>query len=256
MAQCPTHPGAEAIDTCTRCGRFFCAPERFELDGLYYCGDCGAREDLDWLGHHYRKLEGRRSGLAWVLLGLGLAQLVFGLSIIVKPQAPWRDVVLGLAVLVYGAACALFFTGHARARPGLVLGSFVSSLAFLVGTPDGFLGLIPALLTIGLTAAAWRDVRSKLFYRKPVPRLTLYAHFHREGSNPMAVTASRLAVQGLFVPGVSVVSLVLAVVALTRVDPKAVPPVGNRSAAAAALFLSVLMSAFWGSVLSERLGWP
>lgn len=87
----------------------------------------------------------------------------------------------------------------------------------------------------------------------PVPRATLHAHFKREGSNPLAVHASRLALLGLFLPGVGLLSLVMGVVAITRIDSKAVPPVGNLSAALGAIVFSLFTSLFWAlSFMSAR----
>ena len=74
MTACPTHPAAEAVGACARCGRFFCAAEERALDGQRYCGECGQRPDVDWLGAHYAPLIGKRSGFAWAtgLIALGL----------------------------------------------------------------------------------------------------------------------------------------------------------------------------------------
>ncbi len=247
MPECPTHPGADAVDTCTRCGRFFCLPERFQLEGRSYCGECGAREDVDWLGHRYRRLEGKRSGFAWFMLPLGLA-LLGGLLIVLTPGARWQDRLIGLALVIYGAASIGFFTGKPWGRRGLVVGSLAASVALIVGV-EAYWGALVSVPMFLLTAAAWQDVRSQLFYRQPVSRLALYAHFHREGSNPLAVSASRLSLLSFFVPGLCLVTLVMGALALSRVDMKAVPPVGNLSAALAAIVVSLLTSAIWVSAL-------
>ncbi|MDP1826409.1 MAG: hypothetical protein Q8L48_24285 [Archangium sp.] len=252
MTGCPTHPGAESVGTCARCGRFYCAPERIELDGLKYCADCGVRADVDWLGHHYRKLEGTRSGLAWFLLFAGVGFVVVSLFVTFTPGADGGARLIGLGFLVFGACSLATFSGKPRLRPALLVGSAVSGVLFAVGAqdPTAALGTLPLL---GLAAAAWTDVRTRLFFRVPVPRATLRAHFEREGSNPLAVQASRLALLGLFIPGVCFISLVMGVVALTRIDSKAVPPVGNLSAALGAIVFSLFTSAFWAlSFLSAR----
>lgn len=248
MTECPAHPGVEAIDTCTRCGRFFCTPERFELEGRAYCADCGARDDVDWLGHHYRKFEGKRSGLAWFMLLLGLGLVPVGVAIIVTPGTPWSDALIGLGVAIYGVVSIAFFSGRPAARTALAVGSVGTAAAFVIGGQD-FWGLIPAFVMLGVTGAAWTDVRSTLFYRQPVPRLKLYGHFHREGSNPLAVLASRLSLLAIFVPGLCFITLGMGVVSVTRMNSKAVPPVGNLSAAVAAIVVSLFLSAMWIAVL-------
>lgn len=252
MADCPTHPGAESVGACARCGRFYCAPEAIELDGVRYCGDCGARDDVDWLGKHYRKLEGTRSGLAWFLLFFGVGFVLLSLMLIFTPGAEGGAQLIGLSFLVYGACSLATFSGKRQLRPALLVGSLVSGALFALGAKDPMAGLA-TLPLLGLAGAAWTDVRTRLFFRVPVPRATLHAHFKREGSNPLAVQASRLALLGLFLPGVGLISLVMGVVALTRIDSKAIPPVGNLSAALGAIVFSLFTSFFWGlSFLSAR----
>ncbi len=253
MTECPAHPGVEAVDTCARCGRFYCAAEEVQLDLSFYCGDCGVREDVDWLGHHYRRLEGKRSGFAWFMLALGLVLVAGGVLVLITPGAPWTDVLIGLGMVIYGAAAAAFFSGRPRARPALLIGNFAAAAAFIMGCTD-FWGVIPTSVVFGLTGAAWTDVRSKLFYRQPVSRGKLYAHFEREGSNPLAVLASRLSLLAFFVPGMSFVTLVLGAIAISRIDSKARPPVGNLSAALAAIVVSALMSVVWVVAFWSSLG--
>ena len=250
MTQCPSHPGAESVGTCARCGRFYCAPERIELDGKAYCADCGVREDVDWLGQHYGKLEGKRSGLAWVVLGLGLPIGVLGVVAEFNGKSDWRDRTVGLALIVYGLSSVALFTG--KFRPSLLVGALIGGAILTYGVED-YWGLLFAVPIFGLGVSTWTDVRTKLFFRVPVSRPTLHQHYQREGSNPLAIQASRLALLGLFLPGVGLISLVMGVMALTRINSKAVPPVGNLSAALAAVIFSLFTTAFWGlSFLSAR----
>lgn len=248
MTACPSHPEAESVGACARCGRFYCAAEQVELDGKRYCGDCGARDDVDWLGKHYRKLEGQRSGLAWFLLVAGLTIALAGGSLIVNAEHGWQDRFTGLGLLVYGLAAASTITGKRPLRWALLVGSLMAGALFTLAVQDywGVLAMVPLL---GLAAAAWTDVRTQLFFRVPVPRETLRKHYQREGSNPLAITASRLAFLGLLIPGVGVLALVLGVMAASRVDAKAVPPVGNLSAALTAIAFSLFTSLMWGLTL-------
>jgi len=110
-----------------------------------------------------------------------------------------------------------------------------------------FLGSGLLLALFGLSGVT--DVRSKLFYRVPVPRPDLRKHFDRYGNNPLAVISSRLALGSLFVPGLSLVALGLAVFSLTRVDSKATPPVGNIGTAVGAIVFSLFTSMIWGASL-------
>lgn len=249
MVVCPTHPGAESVGTCARCGRFYCAPELVELAGQRYCGDCGVREDVDWLGHHYRRLEGTRSGLVWVLFLMGLVVGVGDLAAVLTTDE-WKERIVGAGVLVFAVACVAMITGKVQTRIALVAASLIAALLFAVGSRNP-LAALAAVPLLGLAGAAWTDVRTRLFQRVPVPRETLRKHYKREGSNPLAITASRLAFLSLLIPGLGLLSLVLGVMALTRIDSKAVPPVGNLSAALAAILFSVFTTAFWAlNVLS------
>ena len=134
MTWCPSHPGAESVGTCARCGRFYCAPERIELDGKAYCADCGVREDVDWLGQHYGKLEGKRSGLAWVVLGLGLPIGVLGVVAEFNGKSDWRDRTVGLALIVYGLSSVALFTG--KFRPALLIGALIGGAILTYGVED------------------------------------------------------------------------------------------------------------------------
>jgi hypothetical protein len=252
VTECPSHPGAESVGACARCGRFYCAPEQIELDGKVYCADCGVREDVDWLGQHYRKLEGKRSGLAWAILLIAAPFAALGLFSLVGENSGQQKTI-GLALIFYALAAFVFFTGTRWGRLALLSGATIAG-GLLTFAIEDYWGLLIALPILGLSASAWTDLRTKLFYRVPVARKKLLQHYQREGSNPLAIQASRLALLGLFIPGVGVISLVMGVMSLTRIDKKAVPPVGNLSAAVAAVVFSLFTTAFWAlSMMSS--GW-
>ena len=203
------------------------------------------REDVDWLGQHYRKLEGKRSGLAWFLFVTGLAVAGGGLVLMIDPDVEWPQRVFGAGLVVSGVASMSTISGRPATRKVMLLSSIVSTVLFTIATQQAW-GALFGIPLLGLTATTWTDVRTRLFMRVPVPRQTLRKHYQREGSNPLAITASRLALLSLIIPGLSLVSLVLGVMALARIDSKAVPPVGNLSAALGAIVFSLFTSAIWG----------
>lgn len=252
MADCPVHPGEPAIGACARCGRFFCAKERILLDAKPYCGDCGARPDVDWLGHHYRALEGTRSGVAWAMLIVGLGLAVSGATIVLESRDRWQAGLSGVGIFFFGACAVSVFFGRPPLRPALFVGATVATITFWLSAQE-WIVLVPGVMLFLVAGAVWTDVRTRLFFRVPVPRAELLKHFHREGSNPLAITASRLAFFSLLIPGLSVLSLVLGVVALTKVNSKATPPVGNVSAALGAIIFSLFTTLIWAGWLSARL---
>lgn len=243
MTECPRHPGAESVGTCERCGRFYCAAERIDLDLHFYCGDCGVRDDVDWLGKHYAPYLGRRSGMAWFLLVAGFVVVAFALFGLEFTKT-WDERLRVVGVLVLGAAPMTVISGQAWSRwvmfasVPMAAGIFV----FATGEPWAAAGAFPSLL---LAFATSNDVPTRLFFRLHVGRPELRRHFERSGNNPLAVSASRLAILGLFLPGLGVATLVMGVIALTRVNSKAVPPVGNASVAVGAIIFSVFTSLIW-----------
>jgi hypothetical protein len=252
VTACPAHPAEPSVGACTRCGRFYCAKERILLDARPYCGDCGTRPDVDWLGHHYRQLEGKRSGLAWFLLFLGLGLVMSGLALAISSLDRPRGLAGGVGLIVFGGCAIAVFSGRPRARPALFLGAALATASFLLDARE-WIALVPGGLLFGLAGAAWTDVRTRVFFRVPVSRRELLRHYHREGSNPLAITASRLAFVSLIIPGLGLVSLVMGVMAVTRVNKKATPPVGNLSAALGAIIFSLFTMVIWAGWLSARL---
>lgn len=245
MTPCPAHPDAEAVGTCHRCGRFYCAPEAMLLDGQLYCAECGARDDVDWLGKWARRYEGKRSGLAWALLPLGGLLLAFSTVVLVTDPGGWQPYVLALGFACFGLPAAAFITGWRWAREALLAGA-LAGVGLLWAGAGAIAALIAGLALLPLLGSAYTDVPTQLFLRRPTSRGALRKHYDRAGSNPLAVSASRLALLSLIVPGLGLASLTMGVVAWSRIDPKAVPPVGNRSAAAAAVVFSLLTLAIWG----------
>lgn len=256
MANCATHPEVEAVGTCARCGQFYCAAERVELDAQVYCGTCAVRPDVDWLGIHFRKYEGQRSGLAWSFGLLGLLLGVLGVASLFAGALDSKRVLVALGLVLLGGAGLAFFSGRRFGRFAPVAMALPAAGCFALAateTPSSY-GSLPVFLGSGLLLTLFglsgvTDVRSKLFYRVPVPRPDLRKHFDRYGNNPLAVVSSRLALGSLFIPGLSLVALGLAVFSLTRVNSKATPPVGNVGTAVGAIVFSLFTSMIWGASL-------
>ena len=265
MTECPAHPGVEAVGTCARCGRFYCAAEARAFEGQLYCGACAERPEVNWLAHHYAKLEGQRSGLAWFSAFLGVVGLLAGGGLLVvlvdmfwnmrgttESLGDLQWVCGPVGLLAWSLTALLVWTGRPWALWLNLVGALVlTGFMALANTGDARLvvGGV-ALLTSGFFwGVLRRDVRTRLFFRLPVERGELLQHYTRYGSNWQAAGAARLAVLGLFIPVLPPISLGLAVWGLARVDRHAVPPVGGAGGAIGAAVLSVLSGVAWGALV-------
>lgn len=81
---------------------------------------------------------------------------------------------------------------------------------------------------------------NKLFFRMDVSRAELRKAWDLHANNPLARTAFILALFSLFLWPLGVVVLPMAVVALRRVNPTAMPPQGRKGYAIAAIVFSTL----------------
>ncbi|MGV3623232.1 MAG: hypothetical protein ACO1OB_20600 [Archangium sp.] len=244
MAECPKHPGVEAVGACSRCGRFFCAAEAKRIEFKTYCEECAARAEIDWLGKHYAKLEGKRSGLAWFLLVVGIGLIGFGTFTAIDASSASQRF-FGFALLSWGIACASVFSGRPLTRwTQMAMAPVVGFFVFLSSGQE-FAGVLTTCCLWLFAGMTLTDLRTRLFFRVPVERAALARHYERYGNNPLAVVASRLAFISLVVPGMSLLALVLGGIALSRVNRKAVPPVGSIGTALGAIAFSVFTSALW-----------
>ncbi|MFT3710474.1 MAG: hypothetical protein QM817_22855 [Archangium sp.] len=250
MTACPAHPEAEAVATCERCGRFFCAAEEITLDLHRYCGECGRRTDVDWLGHHYAPLIGKRSSFSWWAGLFAAGSAALAIAVFVGGEPRQKSLAAGFAL--ESIALFSFFGGERWGRFAPLAVSPLVGVGFAFAAVEDFFW--PVFVVVTLVAALYgaagiTDLRSKLYFRVEVPRGALRKHFERYGNNPLAITASRLAFFSLFVPGLGVISFFLGVWALTRIDSKATPPVTNAGAAIGAMIFSVFTSLIWAASL-------
>jgi hypothetical protein len=250
VAVCATHPEVEAIGACARCGLFICAADQNVLDEQSYCTTCAARDDVDWLGKHYAKLEGKRSGMAWTMLVAGLGLTTIVTTLLFDPAMDGFGP-FGAALLLYAGGCLFFFSGHPKARWAVAITGAVTGGLFALSASSWLVGALLGLALVVFGVLGATDLRSRLFFRVPVDRSSLRKHFERYGNNPLAITASRLALVSLFVPGLGLISLGLGVYSLTRVDLKATPPVGSTSVAVGAIIFSLVTTALYAVGISS-----
>lgn len=236
--RCATHPEQAATGTCARCGTFFCAACTRLIFDKAYCTACAERPDINYLERFRLKFWGRRDSWAWTLGSCGL-----GLAVLAVVMLGNREYPSALAFGASAAVCLAFFLGVPWARPALIGVPLLSALVC------GQLGLYPVaapLALLFLTAlAVYGNTRSQLFFRCQVPVYKLQALWHLRENNPLARNALSFGVGGLLLPLMAPVAIVLGVLALRRVNPHSVPPIGRKGQAIAAIVLGVLTVLVW-----------
>jgi hypothetical protein len=249
--RCATHPEEAATGTCSRCGTFFCAGCVRWIFDKAWCAACAARPEIDYLERFRLKLWGRRDATTWVIgvVGLGLA-VVAGLGGTVVVLGGRGDRGLWLWVLVFGAgavASAAFFLGMRWAREALMgvwLSCAVACWLFRLEGAAFF------FLFLGIGAVfSYFDTRNRLFFKRPVSPARLQRLWHVRENNPRARDAMNLGLASFFFPLFAPLAIVFGVVALRRVDPHAMPPIGRKGQAIIGIVLGVGLLALWSVLL-------
>lgn len=248
--RCATHPEEAATGTCSRCGTFFCAGCVRWVFGKAWCATCAARPEIDYLEHFRLKLWGRRDVIAWVVGAVGLALAVvagLGVAVVVLGKGDWT---FWLWVMVFGAgmvASTTFFLGMRWAREALMgvwLSCAVACWMFQ------FAGAAFFFLFLGMGAViSYFDTRNRLFFKRPVSPARLQRLWHLLENNPRARDAMNLGLASFFFPLFAPLAIAFGVVALRRVDPHAMPPIGRKGQAITGLVLGVGLLALWSLVL-------
>lgn len=242
-ARCPTHPDVPALGSCQRCGTFFCAACRVDVEGVAYCASCGVRPDVDWLGAYEQKLLGKRDGWAWYFGLQAIGLIVVGANVAAQTTGPTR--LLAIPALASAICGALFFFGYRHAR--LLLG--LSTLAWIAAQAALFqwVALVSAVFSIAFLATAFSSTRNRLFFRDSVSRAKLKRDYDRLADNLLARNAFALGFFSLLVPPVAPIAIVCGAIAHRRVNPNARPPVGKKGYAIAAIVLGVVGALIGGA---------
>jgi hypothetical protein len=254
-AHCAQHPDRVAINSCSRCGAFFCAEDAREVEGKLYCETCAARPDVDWLEALRLKYWGKRDVWAWLVgAWAAFAALEFVSSLwtlawhgLGSVGPAWTQAVADLVMescLVAIGVC--FWSGLSWARVALPLLELIR--VFLGSFRMGLLGAVFPALGLALSIGIYADVRNELFFRVPVSSARLKRWWHRYADNYVARTGFQFALAGLILPPLAPIALLCSAIGLTRVNPSAHPPIGRKQQAIAGLVLGVL-GTLWGLAL-------
>lgn len=251
-ANCAAH-GAPAIDTCKRCGVFLCELDRRPLDSHVYCERCVVLPEVDYLEAYRREFFGkRRDGWSWLFGVGGLANVTMALmglarSLINGAHVTTLDLMIsGLVFLPLGLVQLAWFFKQRWARVALPLLFLVlAGLLLSAAGPGGVAGLI---LPGAVLATAYTSVRSRLFFELDVPREALRKDWSLYHDNRLARTASSLAVGSLLIGPLGPLAIITGAIALRRVNPHSVPPVGNKRSALVGVILGSVTTVAWLAV--------
>lgn len=251
----PPAPVPAAQTPCPRCGVFMTPLDGELVLGTLYCRTCAARPDVNYPRAFRDAHWGKRDGYAWLFGCFGLLSLLFG-GILLMNQP-----LLGGSLLVSGVAGVIFWSGLPVGRPVLVAGAVLGAgLNLAMMQP-------PNILNIFLVIGAMQSARNKLFFKLEVPEPELVKAWRLVHDNQVArwavATAAMVALSMLaWVSSRNAVWVTLAlsglpiglgVVGLTRVDPKAMPPIGRRGQAITGIVLGAISALAAAAVLAS--GW-
>ena len=249
-AACAVHRDAPAATICERCGAFACHECQAFVEGKPYCSACRSRADVDYTLGLKEKFWGRRDGYVWFFGIFGtlgnLANLVLAGALIME-----QPLVGGLSLLSAGFSLTVFLA-YLLLKPwarlglfGVLLANFVvnalSAPAHEVGPGFGTgMAMGQAVMPFIFFLSAHRSVRNRLAFRLEVPRESLVKMYRAYYDNKIARAGFILSVFSLLVPGLALLSGILCVLGLRRVDPESTPPIGRRKTAIAGIVFSVL----------------
>lgn len=205
--------------------------------------------EVDYLEAYRLQLFGkRRDGWSWFFGIGGLLSLTVSLSGLVRlflrdAAVSTLDLMSGVVFVPFGVVQLGWFFKQRWARLGMVIAFF---LVFVFLAVNGGAPALPGLLIPGvLLAMAFTDVRSKLFFELDVPREALGKDWALHHDNRLARSAQSMALGSLIMPLFAPFAVITGVVALRRVNPLAVPPVGNRKAALVGIVLGGVSLVGW-----------
>lgn len=198
-----------------------------------FCATCAARPDVNYLEAFRLKYWGKRDSWAW-LIGVGTPFTALAIAGGIANGA-WLTLPGQLASLVFGVA---FFLGQRWARWGM-LAAFALNFLPLMQTPEL---TVVAIMSLLFGAAIWVSIitstLNKLFFKLEVSQKELQKAWDLFANNTLARAGFLLGMTSLLMWPVGFVALPVSIVGLTRVDPKAMPPIGRKGQAIAGIVCS------------------
>lgn len=250
-ATCAKHPEVTALGTCQRCGTFVCAQDYKLVELKVYCAECAVRPEVDYLEAYRLKYWGKRDGWAWLfglggVLNIGLALSLVLAAVIKAAELSLSLLDLAAVVLLMGLNGVLFWAGLPFTRAGVVVGIVVLGLFNVVA--QGAQAVSGLVLPLAVALSALGSTRNKLFFKLDVSRAELKKAWDTFHNNTIARNATTLGVGGLLIPVFAPFAIGCGIVGLRRVNPHALPPIGNKGRAIAGIVLGVVGLLLWAGL--------
>lgn len=253
-AFCPRHPDSPSVATCQRCGTFVCEHDVQRLVNGVFCEACAVRPEVAYLETLKQKHWGRRDAWAWLFGLSGLSAVFIAVIAATATTTSLSERVLWATCFsLYALLGVAFWLRIRLARLGLVMLFALFVIVLLFSAAPLSLSLLLLVLPGALLGSMLTDVRTKLFFRIEVPSSALEREWRRQCDNPLARSSLSLGVGSFFFPLFAPVAIVSSIIALTRVNPNAQPPIGGRGRATGGLVLGLLGGLFWFGIFGMNV---
>jgi len=214
------------------------------LAGKPYCAACRERGDVDYTEQLRQKYWGKRDGYVWLIGIFGTIAAIVRIAFEGRAFF-WtqRETLLPLLISLFAG---VVYVAYLLLRPWARLGLFGllagNLIAISILSEQGQFSqqVATLLLPFLVYTSAFNSTQNKLAFKLPVSREALEKMYRVYFDNRIARTGFLLSLISLFVPGLFILSFVLCMLGLRRVDPKSVPPIGRKKTAIAGIVLSVL----------------
>jgi hypothetical protein len=212
-----------------------------------FCAECAVRPEVDYLEAYRLQYWGKRDSWAWLYGVGGLLNFLIGLAMAADSLGRPEALAEAAVLLLSGVNSVLFWLGFRVARLGAVLGILAAGMIHVVA--NGAQGLAATVLPLIITLSVISSTRNKLFFKLDVSRSELRKSWDTFHNNTIARSASTLGVAGLLIPVFAPFAIGCGIVGLRRVNPNALPPIGNKRRAVAGIVLGVVGLVLWTGLL-------
>lgn len=262
-AICVNHEDRQATKNCERCGDFICDDCERSVLKKQVCVSCTEINGVRFLDAYKDSVWGKRDGFVWLFGAFGslinFSQIfIFGAAWLTMPsgkEAPIYATLTAISTIVFVINVSYFLL-KPWSRAALFVGPLLWTVAETV-MMDGDLNSYnlgrstgSMILPLLFIAGAFSSARNKLAFKIDITERQLEKLYKTYVDNQTARYSLLLGVLSLLIPPLAILSLIMAIVGLRRVDPNAWPPIGGRGNAIAGLVFSCLSLLFYASIFA------